>query len=74
MPYRIKQINESTFIPQFRLWFWFEWGNIDKKDDYVWYNTETWSICPSYDSAYQTILKYKTVRKEKKQYPKYYKL
>lgn len=74
MIYRIKQINESTFIPQCRLWFWFEWANIDTKDNYIWYNTETWSICHSYDSAYKTIIKFKTTRKEKKQYPKYYKV
>lgn len=74
MIYRVKQIDDNTFIPQCRLWFWFEWGNIDIKDDYVWYDTQTWSICSSLDHALQAIMVHKTRRREKKQYPKYHKV
>lgn len=75
MKYRVKQINESTFIPQCKSWYDFEWGNIDKDDNYVWSSSkQNWSICHSLDSALQVIMVHKTIKREKKQYPKYHKV
>lgn len=74
MKYRVKQIEENTFIPQCRPWWDFDWGNIDRKGDYVWYTTSTYSCCSSLELAKKTIERYKEFQKIKKRYPKYYKV
>ena len=74
MRYRIKQIDENTFIPQCKHWLHFNWGNIDRAADYVWYTTYEWSQCKSLELANTTIEKYKSYLKLEKQYPKYYKV
>jgi len=70
MIYRIKQIDENTFIPQCKHWLNFNWRNIDKTGGYVWYTTYEWSQCESFDLANTIIEKYKSYLK----YPKYYKV
>jgi hypothetical protein len=74
MKFRIKQIDEETFIPQCKPWWDFDWGNIDLDGDYVWYTTSSYSRCQSLELAKVTIEKYKSFLKLKKQYPKYYKI
>jgi hypothetical protein len=73
MQYRVKQIDENTFIPQCKSWYDFEWGNIDRLDGYIWHTTLTYAICPSLESAKQAIIRCKSIKLEKKEYPKYYK-
>lgn len=74
MKFRVKQIKDDAFIPQCKPWYDFEWGNIDREENYIWHTTVYHSICPSLDTAYQVIIRYKTVEREKKQYPKYHKV
>lgn len=73
MQYRVKQIDENTFIPQCKSWYDFEWGNIDQSDNYVWHTTSTYSRCSSLELARKTIERHKSCLKEEAKYPKYYK-
>jgi hypothetical protein len=74
MRYRIKQIAETTFIPQCKNWCDFDWANIDREGDSVLYDTSWYSRCESLELAKTTIEKYKSYLKLEKQYPKYYKV
>lgn len=74
MMYRVKQIDDNTFIPQCRPWYDFEWGNIDRKDDYTWYLRTHYSHHNSLESAKTTIDRYKSYIKKKSRFPKYYKV
>jgi hypothetical protein len=74
MRYRIKQVDENTFIPQCKPWWDFDWGNIDQEGDHVWYTTYSFSQCESLESANTAIKKYKSYLKLQKQYPKYFKV
>jgi hypothetical protein len=74
MKYRIKQIDENTFIPQCKHWWCLDWGNIDKEGDYVWYTKSWYSKCKSLELANTSIERHKSYLKSKKQYPKYFKV
>jgi hypothetical protein len=66
MRYRIKQVGETIFIPQCKLWWHPYWGNIDLAGDWVWNDTSRHSHCKSLESANTTIKKTQVVFKIKK--------
>jgi hypothetical protein len=74
MRYRIKQTDKERFIPQCKSWYDFEWGNIDREDNFVWHTTSLYSICSSLESAKQVITRCKTIKLEERKYPKYFKV
>jgi hypothetical protein len=74
MRYRIKQIDENTFIPQCKPRWYFGWGNIDRVSNYVWQLISFHSQCKSLESANTTIERHKSYLKLEKQYPKYFKV
>ena len=75
--YRIKQLNENTFIPQFAkssdlFLFWY---GIDLKHDYDFLSEslqESHCSKPTLEEACLVIEEYKRIRKSKKRYPKYH--
>jgi hypothetical protein len=74
MKFRVKQIDDNTFIPQCRSWYDFDWKSIDKIDNY------SWSICTDYahhstlEDAMYTIERHKKYIEQKNKYPKYHKV
>jgi hypothetical protein len=72
--YRIKQINEDTFIPQTRKW-WDMWESIDRKGNSTWFGSqfqEHYCAVSSLEEANQIIDEYKVYWNKIKQYPKYH--
>lgn len=74
MRYRVKQISSDVFIPQCKSWYDFEWGNIDRVDNFVRYTTSSYSRCSSLESAKEVITRSKDFKLKQKKYPKYFKI
>jgi len=74
MIYRVKQIDDNTFIPQCRPWYSLEWDNIDRKDNFAWHTYSHYAHHSSLESAKTTIERYKTYLKKESRYPKYFKV
>ena len=72
--YRIKQINDNTFIPQTKKW-WDMWEGIDRKGNSTWFGSylqEQYCAVSSLEEAKQIIKEYKVYWNKIKQYPKYH--
>jgi hypothetical protein len=75
--YRIKQINENTFIPQTRKW-WDMWEGIESRGNSTystWYGSHyqlRYCVVYSLEEANQIIKEYKAYWDKIKQYPKYH--
>ena len=74
MQYRVKQIADNIFIPQCRQYLIFKWEAIDNIDNYVWSTTEKYSYNTTLEQAMGVIVNHKKYLKNKKKYPKYYKV
>jgi hypothetical protein len=72
--YRIKQINDNTFIPQTRKW-WDMWEGIDRKGNSTWFGShlqEQYCTVTTIEEANRIIKEYKAYWDKIKQYPKYH--
>lgn len=74
MQYRVKQIAENCFLAQCSPCFLFSWDNIDRTGNYTWAIDVSNAIHPSLKTAMSSINRYRDHLKNKKQYPKYYKV
>lgn len=72
--YRIKQINENTFIPQTKRW-WEKWEGIDRRNTDTWYGSHyqlRYCAVSTLEEANRIIKEYKSHWDKIKQYPKYH--
>ena len=77
MKFRVKQIDENTFIPQVRNNLFGSWYGIDNKWGTTWFNKvyqTKYCAKPTLDDALLEIDIYKTKIHKKDNYPIYHKL
>ena len=75
MRFRVKQIDENTFIPQCKEWYDFDWESIDRDISFTWYRLgDNYCQVDSLEKAKEIIDKRKFFLLERKKYPKYYKV
>lgn len=76
--YRIKQIGESSFIPQVKYSLFTPWRSLSYNEGfYTWFGDDyayKYCILLTYEEALSTIQYYKQYLNNKKKYPKYYKI
>lgn len=72
--YRIKQINDNTYVPQTKKW-WNMWEGINRRGNDTWFDSQFQvQFCAVYslEEANQIIKEYKAYWDKVKQYPKYH--
>lgn len=75
MRFRVKQIDDNTFIPQCKEWYDFDWESIDRNISLTWYSLGAhYCHVDSLEKAKEIIDKRKLFLLERKKYPKYYKV